>query len=315
MINFIIGFIVGIFLAALVLGPKVIQRIKLDEKTIHQNDNAKIELQQTIVRKAELDNQILSLTTLIKEKKEESDEIIQSYLDSNLARVKSEVEESKRLWMEDVNKSKEDCKAEYLQLLQESMMQYQAETNAAKDAIDILRTALNREQSIVDAAIEMNKRAAEMKDKEDFYRLVLSDEDKQEISQLKELLIRFRDPTPLNKVIWKTYYERPYTDLIGRVVGNQIVCGIYKITNLKDGKIYIGQAVNIKDRWKQHIKKGMGAEAPGTNKLYAAMLKEGVENFSFEIAEKCDSEVLTEREKFWTDYYRSQEFGYNIRRG
>jgi hypothetical protein len=28
-----------------------------------------------------------------------------------------------------------------------------------------------------------------------------------------------RDPEALNKVIWKIYYEKPYTDLIGRVVG------------------------------------------------------------------------------------------------
>lgn len=31
-------------------------------------------------------------------------------------------------------------------------------------------------------------------------------------------------------------------------------CGIYKITNLINNKIYIGQSVNIEARWKGHIR-------------------------------------------------------------
>jgi len=38
--------------------------------------------------------------------------------------------------------------------------------------------------------------------------------------------------------------------------------GIYKITNINNGKVYIGQAVNIAERWRQHIKRGVGADPP-----------------------------------------------------
>jgi hypothetical protein len=48
---------------------------------------------------------------------------------------------------------------------------------------------------------------------------------------LREVAKLLRDSEPLNKVIWKVYYEKPYTDLIGRVVGSGIKTGIYKITN------------------------------------------------------------------------------------
>ena len=68
------------------------------------------------------------------------------------------------------------------------------------------------------------------------------------------------DKEPLNKVIYKCYYEKPYTDLIGRVFGARKPMGIYKITNLENGKCYIGQAVNVPERWRQHIKRGVGAE-------------------------------------------------------
>ena len=39
------------------------------------------------------------------------------------------------------------------------------------------------------------------------------------------------------------------------------------------------------------------------------------ENFTFEVVEQCDNAHLTEREKYWTDFYKAQEFGYSIRKG
>ena len=43
-----------------------------------------------------------------------------------------------------------------------------------------------------------------------------------------------RDKEALNKVIWKVYYEKPYTDMIGRVLGQGVKTGIYKITNMEN---------------------------------------------------------------------------------
>jgi len=46
---------------------------------------------------------------------------------------------------------------------------------------------------------------------------------------------------------------------------------------------YVGQSNNIAERWKQHIKRGVGADPPTQNKLYPAMLEFGAEKFTFEI--------------------------------
>lgn len=100
------------------------------------------------------------------------------------------------------------------------------------------------------AAVEANKRAEEMRTKQNFYRLQLSEEDIQEIKKLREVLPSLRQKEPLNKVIYKVYYEKPYTDLVGRVIGTGIHTGIYKITNIKNGMCYIGQSTDIADRWK-----------------------------------------------------------------
>ena len=69
---------------------------------------------------------------------------------------------------------------------------------------------------------------------------------------------------------------------------------IYKITNLVNGKIYIGQTVqSLKKRFEQHC---------GNKKsvLGRAIQKYGKENFYIETVEECDTiEELNEREKFW----------------
>ena len=76
---------------------------------------------------------------------------------------------------------------------------------------------------------------------------------------------------------------------------------------------YIGQAANIKKRWLQHIKRAVGAEPLTNNKLYPAMKEFGVENFSFEVIDKCDKDKLNEREQYWQDFYQAKIFGYSIK--
>jgi hypothetical protein len=123
----------------------------------------------------------------------------------------------------------------------------------------------------VDAAVAADKRKFEEENKIDYYRLIIPEEDLKEISKIREIIPYLRNPEPLNKVIYKYYYEKPYNDLIGRVLGSKSYTGIYKITNLTNGMCYVGQAVSISERWRQHIKRGLGAETPTNNKLYPAM--------------------------------------------
>lgn len=67
------------------------------------------------------------------------------------------------------------------------------------------------------------------------------------------------------------------------------------------------------ERWKQHIKRGLGADPVTKNKLYPAMKAIGVENFSFEVIEECERSKLDEREDYWQDFFKAKEFGYSIK--
>jgi group I intron endonuclease len=85
--------------------------------------------------------------------------------------------------------------------------------------------------------------------------------------------------------------------------------GIYKITNLINGKVYIGQAVDISKRWNQY----KGLSCKGQKKLYASFIKYGIENHAFEVLEECEIEILNERERFYQDFYNVLDKGLNLK--
>lgn len=92
------------------------------------------------------------------------------------------------------------------------------------------------------------------------------------------------------------------------------LCGIYKITNFINGKVYIGQSINIKNRWKDHIN-SLNRKDSSCTLLQRAWNKYGEENFSFEILELCSEEMLDEVESKYIDVYDSRKNGYNIEPG
>lgn len=185
--------------------------------------------------------------------------------------------------------------------------------NQKKIELEKLDLAIKEQSEKVNASVEASKRAEEIRSQSDFYKLTIPEEDLDEIKELREVEKHLRNPEPLNKVIWKCYYEKPTTDLIGRVIGSGTHTGIYKITNLDNQMCYVGQAANLAERWKQHIKRGLGADPATKNKLYPAMKAIGIENFSFEVIEECERSKLDEREDYWQDFFKAKEFGYSIK--
>lgn len=91
---------------------------------------------------------------------------------------------------------------------------------------------------------------------------------------------------------------------------------IYKITNIKNNKIYIGKTQqSIKKRWNKHI---LCARKKINRYLYDAMNYYGYENFIIEEIDKANNkEELDKLEKQYISKYKSsdREFGYNMTEG
>lgn len=95
-------------------------------------------------------------------------------------------------------------------------------------------------------------------------------------------------------------------------------CGIYKIENLINGKVYIGQSINVYTRWTNHKNDSKNPNSKCYNRpFYKDLRKYGIKNFDWSILECCKPEELNEREIYWVKYYDSNnlEKGYNLTPG
>lgn len=87
--------------------------------------------------------------------------------------------------------------------------------------------------------------------------------------------------------------------------------GIYLITNNLNNKKYVGQSLDIEDRWKRHIRDSKKSDFV----IYRAIRKYGIENFSFEVLEECAADELNEKEIYWVDKLGTYNNGYNMTLG
>ena len=312
-LSILIGALVGAGVLYVIIKPKLKTTQELDEATKLQNEELHTEL-------VALEKQHAALTARRQEIQDSISLLEQQAAESSNAIYKKSWElanekmsNASEAMSKQYEQAKQTAENDYLETLKDCANSFTSQINDKKNELKKVQDELTDLVQKLNSAVEANKRAEEIKQKQDFYRLQLTTIDLDEIKRLREVEPYLREKEPLNKVIWKVYYEKPYTDLIGRVVGTGIHTGIYKITNIENQMCYVGQAVNIADRWKQHIKRGIGAEAPTRNKLYPAMLEVGVENFTFEIVEECDKSKLNEREDYWQEFFHAKDFGYSIK--
>lgn len=323
----ILGFGLGVIILGLRVRPKLNAIEQINEKTRQENIELECKHQELLRDIKDANENFIYLNgkiTILNQQKNDVQHSIDDLklqaetaskiiYDQAMETMQLQLEQSAEREREKFEKAKEEYLNEYQSMLSTGVEEYNtAIANLQYEKVR-LETSIADARSIADAAIAANKRAYEIQQQNDFYKLNLTENDLSEIEKLKDIIPYLRDPEALNKVIWKIYYEKPYTDLIGRVVGTGVKTGIYKITNTTNQMCYVGQAVNVADRWKQHIKRGMGAETPTKNKLYPAMLKDGVENFTFELIEECDRSLLNDREDYWQEYFKAKEFGYSIK--
>lgn len=279
-------------------------------KTFAQK-TSKLESQRNSIQNeiANLEQQKTLLANHLLESKQRAEETAKTQLALIQERLDKSAEELAKSYQADVaeqRKALEESLVEYTQMIQANITKVHGEYALANEALIALKHT-------VDLATEAAKREEEKKNKENFYRMVLPASDIKEIECLRQVEPLLRDKEALNKVIWKVYYEKPLNEMIGRVLGDRPITGIYKITSIATGKCYVGQARETATRWRQHAKRAIGAETPTRNKLYPAMKELGPENFTFELVEECSPADLDVREDYWQEYFHAKDYGYSIK--
>lgn len=204
---------------------------------------------------------------------------------------------------------------EYEQSLKILNSSYENKQLKTLKEINTIEEELNKIKSTRAAVIQAHLKETEIKEQREFYMLCPKTVDIDDIKKLEKIKPTLNNPRILSMLIWSTFFQKPMTALCNNVLGTSIVTGIYKITNQENGMCYIGQAVDIATRWKNHAKCGLGIDTPANNKLYKEMQEIGIWNFSWELIEECPKEQLNEKEKYYIDLYDSYSYGYNQNKG
>ncbi len=88
---------------------------------------------------------------------------------------------------------------------------------------------------------------------------------------------------------------------------------IYEFINNSNQKVYVGQAIDYKQRIRTHK---FNLKQDKNTPFYNALKKYGWENFSINIIEECEENKLNEREVYWIEEKNSlYPNGYNLLEG
>ena len=151
----------------------------------------------------------------------------------------------------------------------------------------------------------------ESKSNKEWWTLEVSPQEEEMVTLLRKLgseypLIR----EELAKVEWSKVWL-PRLQELGGKEGLRGCAGIYRLVLKEDEKVcYVGQAVDILDRWYTHVKKMVGAEKKGSERVY----RYKPEDFWWTVIERVEGSEkgkLDEKEKWWIEFYGAKEVGLN----
>lgn len=96
----------------------------------------------------------------------------------------------------------------------------------------------------------------------------------------------------------------------------ELYSGVYCIENINTNKKYIGQSIDVNERWRKHVSE-LNNNSHHNDYLQKAWNKYGEDSFIFYVLEYCDIEYLDEKEIYYIEIYNTinRDYGYNLKSG
>lgn len=292
------------------------QEIK-EEKIVKEQKNKEEILEQIEQQRKELNNIRKEKELTLKEKESLTDQnnIIKQQINDLTSSIKKIEEEQKQSVNEQVEQYRkeqyEKAQQDLDDFLNKSYLQKQDITSQIAQEENSLLDLKNKQQVINEAIL----RKKEIAEQTDFYRIIITEDEKQDIAALLEVENRIKNKEAIRRLIWDLYIKRPLGEMEKRVLKNQEISGIYKITNIETEESYIGKSTNIKTRWVNHLKTVIGLDGAAHSTLHTRMEKDGFWNYSFEVLEEVEKSQLSSREAYWINFYDTKKYGLNMKEG
>ena len=327
------GIIGVLILIVIILGIKLGKKFFIDNQelktyndkinaakvTIDKLLNQKIDLEKDILAQRNLiedyQDKILSVQNKYREELNKKTEDLNVYFEHQKNTRQSEMDtDFERLWREkEENLNTKYIKFEREELEKEHKFRQEVQTNieAAKKSQDNILADTLYQQQRYEALLEPLKQYEMEQQERLFYTIQVPDEYKDDINFLITTVSqKVQHPDIINKLVWAEYVK-PYIDGTFKRVGIEDKPGIYKITNIDSGKCYIGKSTNVKKRITDHFKSSIGIKTIADQAVHHEIWKTGFWNWAIEVIIYCDKEQLNELEKYYIDFFKSNNFGYN----
>ena len=242
--------------------------------------------------------------TLYKVREEELNNLIETKKKAELEKVDKEVDE----WAESAQEAAAFYAEQVQKAIQKDIENGQKELNSLTSTIDDYKAR----RDVINQEI---LRARAIEEQQDFYRIQLPESSKRDLEILQSIRKELTKVDILDKLLYDNYIKKSVDEMVKRVLKGKNPSGIYKITRLKTGEIYIGKSVSVKDRWVQHAKSAFHCGTISHSILHTTIEKDGIENFTWELLEEVPKDKLGERERYWIEFYDSKNFGLNEKAG
>jgi len=266
-----------------------------------------------------LDNEIKRFNEVLKEKEKRYNEVnqdLETYRKGKINEIDSagaEYEKRKRM---EINQALEQQKLQANSDFNNQVDSYIAQKAQMQTEIDQIKNELEEERTKRAAINEEIRREQLLAKEKDAHRIILSNEDKEDIAFLTTILPKINHKETLYKLIWSEYLIKPYQNMIKQLFGSKVPKNVIYCIESLDGKYkYIGKtSADVSKRWSEHIKTSLNIGGVSRSKVHDALYLHWDE-FTFSILEETTKECLSEREKYYINFFESDKYGLNIKSG
>lgn len=263
----------------------------------NQLDSAKTSLTDARAEYNNLVNdRMQEIDQLMDEQRQRRQESLDEIFNEKKSALESELEKILRECSQQADSAKE-WMAEQIEEAQTKVKEYQLGEEQQRERFLSLRKPLLQ--------YEMDKQAKL------FYTIQLPEEYRDDIEfLLTTVAAKVQHPDIISKLVWVEYVKPNLDDTFKRIE-IKAEPGIYKLTNIDSGKAYIGKSTDIKKRIADHFKSSIGIKSIADQAVHHEILKTGFWNWSIEVIIYCDKDKLSELEKYYIEFFKTKEFGYN----
>lgn len=315
--------IILLILCIIVIAATFYYRVKYNKITALQNLNQKIRYRQDTLTEVEQElSEALTTASMYQtlnfEKKEEL-----TKLETDISAKTAELK-ALSASLQTVRDSNEIEKAkiceEFAEKIQELNTQHQAlmrlKNEEVENELAQMDAKLENERHKYLSVIETVQRSQSDEEKDLNRHIQISSTDRSDINYLlNHVAEELRNPDILYKLIWSEYIQKKANEMLDYILPSRECSGIYKITNDRTKQAYIGRSTSVRKRLTDHIKSSVGISTIADQRVHQAMRDEGIWNFTFELIEECSKEQLSEREKYYINFFSTEKLGYNQKAG